>query len=217
MLKILLFSIVVAIAAVLGYAATRPDTFRIQRTARIDAAREKVFPLINDLRSGEQWSPYYRKDPGMKGTYTGSASGPGAAFEFAGNKDVGSGRLTITDSAPPGKVTMRLQMHEPFAADNVVEFPLRVSDFGFLCCDPFQQSKGGLGSRFLNVIKPTVQPRLIDIDGLGQRRPLASPLRSLPQSRFQLFPGQVHSRLLFCFRKYMLLKHFTLPSTSRLH
>ena len=124
MLKILLFSIAVAIAAVLGYAATRPDTFRIQRTARIDAAREKVFPLINDLRSGEQWSPYYRKDPGMKGTYTGSASGPGAAFEFAGNKDVGSGRLTITDSAPPGKVTMRLQMYEPFAADNVVEFTL---------------------------------------------------------------------------------------------
>ena len=60
----------------------------------------------------------------MKGTYTGPASGPGAAFEFAGNKDVGSGRVTITDSTPPAKVTMRLQMFEPFAADNIVEFTL---------------------------------------------------------------------------------------------
>ena len=78
MLKIILFGIVVAIAAVLAYAATRPDTFRVQRTARIDAPPEKIFPLIDDLRSGEQWSPYYRKDPAMKGTYTGPASGPGA-------------------------------------------------------------------------------------------------------------------------------------------
>ena len=32
--------------------------------------------------------------------------------------------MTITDSTPPGKVTMRLQMFKPFAADNVVEFTL---------------------------------------------------------------------------------------------
>jgi len=124
MLKIILVGIVVAIAGILAYAATRPDTFRVQRTARINAPPEAIFPLIDDLRSGEQWSPYYRKDPAMKGTYSGPASGKGAAFDFAGNKDVGSGRVTITDSTPPGEVTMRLQMFKPFAADNVVKFTL---------------------------------------------------------------------------------------------
>ena len=124
MLKIILLGLAVVIAGILVYAATRPDTFRVERTTSIEAPPEKIFPLIDDLRSGEQWSPYYRKDPAMRGTYSGPASGVGATFDFAGNKDVGSGRVSITGSSPHGKVTMRLQMFKPFAADNVVEFTL---------------------------------------------------------------------------------------------
>lgn len=124
MLKIILFGLAVVIAGILVYAATRPDTFRVERTTSIEAPPEKIFPLIDSLRSGEQWSPYYRKDPAMRGTYSGPASGVGATFDFAGNKDVGSGRVSITGSSPHGKVTMRLQMFKPFAADNVVEFTL---------------------------------------------------------------------------------------------
>ncbi len=124
MLKFILLGIAFVICGILVYAAMQPDTFRVERTASINAPPEKIFPLVNSLRSGEQWSPYYRKDPAMKGRYSGPDSGVGAAFEFAGNKDVGSGRLTITDSSPPGKVMMRLQMFKPIAADNVVEFTL---------------------------------------------------------------------------------------------
>jgi len=124
MLKLILLGVAVVIAAILVYAATRPDVFRVQRTANINAPPEKIFPLIESLRSGEMWSPYYRKDPEMRGTYSGPESGVGAQFDFSGNKDVGSGRVTITDSSRPGKVTMRLQMFKPFAADNVVEFTL---------------------------------------------------------------------------------------------
>ena len=124
MLLILLTVVTLAIVSIAAYAATRPDTFRIARRTDIRAAPDAIFPLIEDLRSNEEWSPYYRKDPAMKGNYTGPARGAGAAFEFRGNKDVGAGRVTILDSAPPGKVTMRLQMFKPFSADNEVEFTL---------------------------------------------------------------------------------------------
>jgi len=124
MLKIILLVLALAIAAVLAYAATRPDSFRVERTASIKAPPERIFPLIDSLRAGEKWSPYYRKDPAMKGTYSGPESGAGATFDFAGNKDVGSGRVSITGSSPPNRVTMRLQMFKPLAADNVVEFTL---------------------------------------------------------------------------------------------
>ena len=124
MVKIILIILAIAVAGILLYAATRPDTFSVQRTASIKAPPERIFPLIDHLRSGEQWSPYYRKDPAMQGTYSGPEHGVGATFDFAGNKDVGSGRVSITGSVPPGKVTMRLQMFKPFAADNVVEFTL---------------------------------------------------------------------------------------------
>ena len=45
--------IVVVVAGILIYAATRPDTFRVQRTATIKAPPEKIFALINDLRELE--------------------------------------------------------------------------------------------------------------------------------------------------------------------
>ncbi|MGB5104889.1 MAG: SRPBCC family protein [Steroidobacteraceae bacterium] len=124
MFKIILLVTAVVIAGVILYAASRPDTFRVARTAIVKAPPEAIFPLIDNLHAGEEWSPYYRKDPAMKGTYSGPDRGAGATFEFAGNKDVGSGRVTVIGSEAPGKGTMRLQMFKPIAADNVVEFTL---------------------------------------------------------------------------------------------
>ncbi len=124
MLTLIAVVVVLAIAAVLALAAKRPDTCTIRRTTRVEAPPERIFPLIENLRDNARWLPYYMKDPAMKCTYAGPERGPGAQVDFAGNKDVGSGRVTITGTAPPGRVTMRLQMFKPFAADNVVEFTL---------------------------------------------------------------------------------------------
>src|SRR3979411_2931942 len=112
--------IVVAIVAVLGYAATRPDTFRVQRTATVKAPTEKIFPLIDDLRAHTAWSPF-EKDPNMKRTHSGAARGKGASYEWEGNRRVVSGRIAITDSTP-SKVTRALHMLKPFEAHNIVEF-----------------------------------------------------------------------------------------------
>ncbi len=116
--------LVVGIGAVLAIAATKPDTLRIQRTAAIKAPPEKIFPLINDFRAWGAWSPYEHKDPAMKRTYSAATSGRGAVYEWEGDKNVGSGRITITDTAPPSKVLIDLDMIKPFAASNKVEFTL---------------------------------------------------------------------------------------------
>jgi hypothetical protein len=125
MLKIIALVLVVLIAAVLIYAATKPDTFRIQRSASINATPEKIFPLINDLHSFNTWNPYEKKDPNAKGSYSGPASGKGAAYTFDGNKNVGKGNIEITESSPTSKVTMNLNMLKPFEAHNIVEFTLQ--------------------------------------------------------------------------------------------
>jgi hypothetical protein len=113
----------VAIAALLLYAATRPDIFQVERSTRIKAAPERLHGLINDLHQFNAWNPYNRKDPAMRPAYRGPASGPGAAFDFQGNTDVGKGSIEIVDSAP-GKVTMKLDMLEPFEGHNLIEFRL---------------------------------------------------------------------------------------------
>ncbi|HEY5930266.1 MAG TPA: polyketide cyclase, partial [Burkholderiales bacterium] len=80
MLKVIFIIVVVLIAGVLVFAATKPDTFRVQRSASIKAPAEKIFPLINDYHSWVAWSPYEKKDPAMKRTFGATAAGKGATY-----------------------------------------------------------------------------------------------------------------------------------------
>jgi len=123
-LKTSLIAGVLAIAAVLIYAATRPDTFRVERTASIQAPPEKIFPLINDLHRMQSWSAWEKVDPGMKRTHRGAASGKGAVYEWDGNGDIGQGRMEITESAPPSRVAIQMDFIKPFSARNTLEFTL---------------------------------------------------------------------------------------------
>src|SRR5262245_49770600 len=108
--------VVLLIVAVLIYAATKPDTFRIQRAAAIKAPPDRIFPLINNFRSWTSWSPWEKMDPNLKRTYSGAESGVGAVYEWEGNKKVGQGRMEIKDSAPSSRVTIQLDFFKPFAA-----------------------------------------------------------------------------------------------------
>jgi len=125
MIKIIAIMVVVLIAAVFIYAATKPDTFRVERAASIKAPPEKIFALINDLHSMQTWSAWEKVDPGMKRTHSGAASGKGAVYEWEGNKEIGQGRMEIIESSPPSRVTIRMDFIKPFAAQNTVEFTLQ--------------------------------------------------------------------------------------------
>jgi hypothetical protein len=125
MLRILLIIVIVlavGVAGVVGYAAvTQPDTFRVERAMKIDAPPEKLVGILSDLRRGAEWSPYEKKDPAMKKTFSGPASGPGARLEWDGNGHVGAGSLTVAD-VTPSRVTLNLAMTRPMNANNVVEY-----------------------------------------------------------------------------------------------
>jgi len=125
MLKIIAGIIVLLVAGLLAYAATRPDSFRVQRTASIKAPPEKIFALINDLKGWPAWSPYEKKDPAMKRTLSGAATGTGAIYEWQGNKEVGKGKMEIADTTSPSKVVIKLDFLEPFEAHNIAEFDLQ--------------------------------------------------------------------------------------------
>jgi uncharacterized protein YndB with AHSA1/START domain len=124
MVKKLLLVFVLLIGILLIYAATRPDSFRVERKTTIKAPPEKIFGLINDLHQWEAWSPWEKIDPQIKRTYTGAASGKGAAYEWNGNKDIGQGRMEIAETTPSSKVTLKLDFLKPFEAHNMVEFAL---------------------------------------------------------------------------------------------
>jgi uncharacterized protein YndB with AHSA1/START domain len=124
MLKKVAIVAVVLAAALLAFAATKPDTFRVQRTASIQAPPEKIYPLISDFRGWGAWSPWEKLDPAMKRTHGGAASGTGAVYAWEGNREVGAGRMEIVDAAPPSRVKIKLDFLQPFEAHNFAEFTL---------------------------------------------------------------------------------------------
>ena len=127
MLKIagfIVVGLVVVVAAILAFAATRPDSFRIERAASIKAPPDRIFPFINDLHAHAAWSPWERKDPAMKRNHSGAPSGKGAVYAWDGNKNVGEGRMEIIDAASPAKVVIKLDFLRPFEAHNTAEFTL---------------------------------------------------------------------------------------------
>jgi hypothetical protein len=125
MFKIIAIVVAVLVAAVLGFALTKPDSFNVQRTTKIIAPPEKIYPLINDFHSWSSWSPWEKVDPAMKRTHSGAASGRGAVYEWDGNSKVGKGRMEITEVSAPSKVTIKLDFLKPIEGHNIAEFTLK--------------------------------------------------------------------------------------------
>ena len=114
----------IALAIVLVLAATKPNSFSVQRATSIKAPAEKIFPLINDFHQWGTWSPYENKDPAMKRTFSGAASGNGAVYAWDGNNNVGSGRMEILDASAPSKIVIKLDFFKPFEGHNTAEFTM---------------------------------------------------------------------------------------------
>jgi hypothetical protein len=121
--KIIVLGIIVIVAGVLIYAWTRPDSFRVQRSATIKAPPATIAALIDDFHAWTQWSPWEKRDPNLKRTYAGAPKGKGATYAWEGNKNVGPGSMEILESAPQ-KVLLKLDFMKPFEAHNTTEFSL---------------------------------------------------------------------------------------------
>jgi uncharacterized protein YndB with AHSA1/START domain len=102
--------------------AMRPADFRITRTTTIAAPAEIIFQNVNDLHKWGAWSPWAKLDPAMKQTHEGVPAGVGAIYSWDGNKDVGAGRMTITESRTNESIRIKLEFLKPFAAVNETEF-----------------------------------------------------------------------------------------------
>lgn len=117
----------VVVLAVLGYAATRPDMFAVERSITINARPEKIYPFIDDFHNWGVWSPFERMDPSMQRTLSGAAAGRGAVYAWQGSADAGAGRMEIVEAKPPRKIAIQLDFTKPFASHNTVDFTLERS------------------------------------------------------------------------------------------
>src|SRR5262245_52684033 len=113
-----LLALVALLAAFAAFVSTRPADFRVERSADLAAPAPVVFGLVNDFHQWTRWSPWEGRDPNLHRTYSGSPSGLGATYAWEGTREVGAGRMTITDSKPPERLHIRLEFLKPFETTN---------------------------------------------------------------------------------------------------
>lgn len=112
-------------ALLLLVVAVQPADFAVSRTGAIAAPASAVFPLVDDLHQWAKWSPWEKVDPNLKRTYAGPATGVGSSYSWAGNDDVGEGRMTIIESKPGELVRIKLEFFKPMEGVNDVAFTFR--------------------------------------------------------------------------------------------
>jgi hypothetical protein len=98
---------------VLILAATKPDQIHIERSLVMRGTPADAFPYANDFKKFTTWIPWTELDPNQTTEYSEPSSGVGAWYTWAGNDDVGSGRMEILASAAD-KVVHKLEFKEPF-------------------------------------------------------------------------------------------------------
>lgn len=125
MFKKILIGLALLIAIFCGYVAMQPSDYRIERSMVMSADPEKIFEQVNSLRNFDKWSPWAKLDPNSTMEFGGADAGEGATATWAGNSDVGKGKMTITESQPHERVRMKLDFEKPMEGIATVEFLLK--------------------------------------------------------------------------------------------
>ncbi|MEM1418364.1 MAG: SRPBCC family protein [Myxococcota bacterium] len=98
------------------------SSYTVERAMTMGARPEAIHPLIDELKAWQRWSPWEGLDPALERTYSGPDAGPGAAYAWKGNRDVGQGSMTIRESDAPGRVVIDLAFLKPFKSQSVATF-----------------------------------------------------------------------------------------------
>ncbi len=125
----MLAKILIALAAVVLVfvivVALQPADFTVSRSLAVAAPPELAFAQVNNFRKWAVWNPWGKLDPAMKQSYSGAESGVGAVYAWAGNNQVGEGRMTLVESVPNERIRIDLEFFKPFAATNTAQFTFK--------------------------------------------------------------------------------------------
>lgn len=95
---------------VVGFFLPKED--KIVVTREIKCSPEHTYSMIQDLKNWGKWDPWHEYDPNMKVIYGDISSGNGAWYTWEGNKKVGKGKLSISNTIPNRQVDMVLNFSD---------------------------------------------------------------------------------------------------------
>jgi hypothetical protein len=126
-IAVVLAALLLIVLALAGFVATRPDTYKVERTRTLRAPLEVAFAQVVDFHKWEAWSPWAKLDPNMKTTHEGEAGAVGSSYSWQGNDKVGSGKMTLVEANPPGILKITVEFLEPFPSTSETVFTFKAS------------------------------------------------------------------------------------------
>jgi len=125
MLKKIFIGLAIFLAVFAAVVALQPAAYRVARSTTITAPPALIFGQVNDLHKWQEFSPWTKLDPSAKITFEGPVAGTGATFTWAGNSDIGAGRMTLTECHPTDLIRFRLDFTKPFEDTSIAEFAFK--------------------------------------------------------------------------------------------
>jgi polyketide cyclase/dehydrase/lipid transport protein len=130
MLKKILLVLVALVLVFVVVVALQPSEFHVERSVTVAASPADVFAEVNDFHKWDAWSPWAKLDPDAKVGFEGPESGEGAVMTWAGNSEVGAGKMTLVESKPDELVKTRVDFTEPFEGSSGSQFTFKPADGG---------------------------------------------------------------------------------------
>lgn len=118
-IKRLFFWAILLISIGLITALFLPTQFSVTRSAMIAQPNDTVFQYVKQLRNQEIYSVWWKADPQMKKTYSGTDGKVGFISAWkSNNSEVGAGQQKIVAIEEGKRIDMELVFIEPFQSSN---------------------------------------------------------------------------------------------------
>lgn len=97
-LKVLGILLLVVVVIWLIASLILPKEMNVKVEETVEAPISVVWDQVSSFEKADAWSPWYEIDPDMKVTFEGESGAVGSSMSWSGNKNVGSGKMTMTTS-----------------------------------------------------------------------------------------------------------------------
>ena len=148
--KTLLFAVLaviaVCVAVLVVLSRSLPTKVEVERSVNLAIGAHAVFPLVNNLKNWEKWSPWMEADPEMEITYKGPEEGAGAVSEWS-SKTTTSRTQVIVTSVPDRQVELAIDFGGQGMAVTMFTFEEAQTDTGTGNCKVTWKLESEMGQR----------------------------------------------------------------------
>jgi uncharacterized protein YndB with AHSA1/START domain len=122
--------VVLALVVLIGVASQQPESFHIERSVSINAAPDKIYPVLADFNRFKEWSPWQKLDPNMQISVVGEPGVVGTKYAWISKTDAGEGSMAFTAVEPNQKLVVDLEFLKPFPSKAITTWALEPNAAG---------------------------------------------------------------------------------------